>query len=238
MPLADFPGRRNWGYDGVLPFAPDASYGTPDDLRSLIARAHARNLMVLVDVVYNHFGPDGNYLHRIAQPFFTDRHKTPWGAAIDFEEPRASRCASSSSTTRSTGSRNSTPTDCGSTPCTRSSTPLADFLTELARRVREGPGREREIHLVLENDRNDAHASRATARALVHRAMERRLPPRRASSADGERNGLLRRLRGTPARLLGRCLAEGFALPGRAVAVSQARAARRAQARTCRPRRS
>ena len=85
MPLADFPGRRNWGYDGVLPFAPDASYGTPDDLQALVDAAHARGLMVLLDVVYNHFGPEGNYLHRIAPPFFTDRHTTPWGAAINFD---------------------------------------------------------------------------------------------------------------------------------------------------------
>ena len=88
MPLADFPGARNWGYDGVLPFAPDASYGTPDELKALVAAAHARGLMVLIDVVYNHFGPEGNYLPRVAPPFFTDRHRTPWGAALNFDGPR------------------------------------------------------------------------------------------------------------------------------------------------------
>ena len=62
MPIADFPGQRGWGYDGVLPFAPDSAYGTPDDLKSLIAAAHARGLAVMLDVVYNHFGPEGNYL--------------------------------------------------------------------------------------------------------------------------------------------------------------------------------
>src|SRR5262249_1486747 len=66
MPLADFAGRRNWGYDGVLLYAPDSAYGRPDDLRALIDAAHARGLMVLLDVVYNHFGPEGNYLHRYA----------------------------------------------------------------------------------------------------------------------------------------------------------------------------
>src|SRR5690242_14645158 len=83
MPLSDFPGRWNWGYDGVLPFAPDSRYGRPDDLKALIDAAHARGLMVFIDVVYNHFGPEGNYLGRIAPRFFTDAH-TPWGGAIDY----------------------------------------------------------------------------------------------------------------------------------------------------------
>ena len=84
MPLADFPGRRNWGYDGVLPFAPDSAYGTPQDLQRLIDEAHGLGLMVFLDVVYNHFGPEGNYLHLYAPQFFTEAHQTPWGAAIDF----------------------------------------------------------------------------------------------------------------------------------------------------------
>src|SRR5688572_7354591 len=84
MPLSDFAGRRNWGYDGVLPYAPDSTYGRPEDLKALIDAAHANGLMVLLDVVYNHFGPKGNYLPRYAAQFFTERHKTPWGAAIDF----------------------------------------------------------------------------------------------------------------------------------------------------------
>src|SRR4051794_32423407 len=85
MPLNDFAGSRNWGYDGVLPYAPDASYGTPDDLKRLVERAHALGLMVLVDVVYNHFGPTGNYLHAYAKTFFTDRHQTPWGDGINVD---------------------------------------------------------------------------------------------------------------------------------------------------------
>jgi malto-oligosyltrehalose trehalohydrolase len=85
MPVADFPGRRNWGYDGVLPFAPDASYGRPEDLKALVEASHEKGLMVLLDVVYNHFGPDGNYLGRYAPQFFTDRHQTPWGRAINFD---------------------------------------------------------------------------------------------------------------------------------------------------------
>ncbi|MEA2938418.1 MAG: maltooligosyltrehalose trehalohydrolase, partial [Alphaproteobacteria bacterium] len=87
MPLSDFAGRWNWGYDGVLPFAPDSSYGRPDDLKALIDAAHQRGLMVFLDVVYNHFGPEGNYLGRYAPGFFTAAN-TPWGSAIDYRVPQ------------------------------------------------------------------------------------------------------------------------------------------------------
>ena len=87
MPIADFPGRHNWGYDGVLPFAPARAYGTPDELKALIDTAHGRGMMVILDVVYNHFGPDGAYLHTYAKPFFREDIKTPWGASIDFRRP-------------------------------------------------------------------------------------------------------------------------------------------------------
>ncbi len=87
MPVADFPGGRNWGYDGVLPFAPDTAYGTPSELKALIDDAHGLGLMVMLDVVYNHFGPDGAYLHAYAKPFFREDISTPWGAAIDFRRP-------------------------------------------------------------------------------------------------------------------------------------------------------
>ena len=86
MPLADFAGRRNWGYDGVLWYAPDSAYGRPEELKALIDEAHLRGLMVFLDVVYNHFGPEGNYLGRYAPSFFTDAH-TPWGSAIDYRVP-------------------------------------------------------------------------------------------------------------------------------------------------------
>ena len=90
MPLADFAGARNWGYDGVLLYAPDSAYGRPEDLKTLIDEAHLRGLMVMLDVVYNHFGPEGNYLGRYAPGFFTDA-QTPWGSAIDYrvEQVRA-----------------------------------------------------------------------------------------------------------------------------------------------------
>jgi maltooligosyltrehalose trehalohydrolase len=83
MPLSDFPGKRNWGYDGVLWYAPDSAYGRPDDLKNLIDEAHLRGLTVFLDVVYNHFGPEGNYLGRYAPSFFTEA-QTPWGSAIDY----------------------------------------------------------------------------------------------------------------------------------------------------------
>ncbi|MCB8874556.1 malto-oligosyltrehalose trehalohydrolase [Acidisoma silvae] len=85
MPVADFPGQRNWGYDGVLPFAPDSSYGRPEDFKALVDAAHARGIGVMLDVVYNHFGPDGNYLPVYAPQFFTDRHKSPWGAGVNVD---------------------------------------------------------------------------------------------------------------------------------------------------------
>jgi maltooligosyltrehalose trehalohydrolase len=87
MPLADFAGKRGWGYDGVLWYAPDSAYGRPDDLKTLIDEAHLRGLMVFLDVVYNHFGPEGNYLGRYAPNFFTEA-QTPWGSAIDYRVPQ------------------------------------------------------------------------------------------------------------------------------------------------------
>ena len=84
MPLATFPGRRGWGYDGVNLYAPLPAYGTPEDLARFVDRCHERGLAVLLDVVYNHLGPDGNYLSRYG-PYFTDRVKTPWGEAINYD---------------------------------------------------------------------------------------------------------------------------------------------------------
>jgi maltooligosyltrehalose trehalohydrolase len=85
MPVADFPGRRNWGYDGVDLFAPTHAYGGPEGLRRLIDAAHARGLAVLIDAVYNHFGPDGNYLRCYSPHYFTGRHHTPWGDAVNYD---------------------------------------------------------------------------------------------------------------------------------------------------------
>jgi maltooligosyltrehalose trehalohydrolase len=89
MPVADFFGARSWGYDGVMPYAPDSAYGQPEDLQALVDEAHGAGLMVFLDVVYNHFGPKGNYLHQYAPHFFTERHQTPWGAGINFDGARS-----------------------------------------------------------------------------------------------------------------------------------------------------
>jgi maltooligosyltrehalose trehalohydrolase len=84
MPLADFPGKHNWGYDGVRLYAPARAYGTPDDLRALVDAAHGHGFAVILDVVYNHFGPDGNFLREFSPDYFESRHHTPWGEAINF----------------------------------------------------------------------------------------------------------------------------------------------------------
>jgi maltooligosyltrehalose trehalohydrolase len=87
MPVADFPGQRNWGYDGVNLFSPARCYGRPDDLRRLVDAAHSRGLAVLLDVVYNHLGPDGNYLGVYSPYYFSKKHSTAWGAALNLDGP-------------------------------------------------------------------------------------------------------------------------------------------------------
>jgi maltooligosyltrehalose trehalohydrolase len=88
MPIADFPGDRNWGYDGVMPYAPARVYGKPDDLRALVDAAHRHGLAVILDVVYNHLGPDGNYLAVYDDVYYAQpRKETPWGAALDYAAP-------------------------------------------------------------------------------------------------------------------------------------------------------
>ena len=163
MPVADFPGKRNWGYDGVLPFAPDASYGTPEDLKSLVVAAHARGLMMLLDVVYNHFGPEGNYLREYAPQFFDESQHTPWGAALNFG-------GAGSRTVRDFFIHNALywleefhfdglRLDAVHAIVDASE---PDFVTELAHAVRTGPGLTRHVHLVLET----TATRRATSRAM------------------------------------------------------------------------
>jgi maltooligosyltrehalose trehalohydrolase len=89
MPVADFPGSRNWGYDGVAPFAPARCYGSPDDLRALVDEAHRLGLAVYLDVVYNHFGPDGAYQGSFSRHYFSAVHTSPWGAALNFDGPES-----------------------------------------------------------------------------------------------------------------------------------------------------
>ena len=118
MPIADFPGPRGWGYDGVLPYAPDRAYGTPEELKALIDHAHGLGLMVFLDVVFNHFGPDGNYLPQYAPGFFREDVDTPWGRPSTFA---SLPCGLFSPTTRFIGSRNIVSTALGSMPCMPSS---------------------------------------------------------------------------------------------------------------------
>lgn len=91
MPVADFPGRWNWGYDGALLFAPDSTYGRPEDFKAFVEAAHARKISVILDVVYNHYGPHGNYIPTYFRRLFTDCHKTAWGDAVNFSQAGSDR---------------------------------------------------------------------------------------------------------------------------------------------------
>jgi maltooligosyltrehalose trehalohydrolase len=151
MPLHQFPGTRNWGYDGVLHSAPANAYGTIDELKSLIDTAHQLGLMVFVDVVYNHFGPDGNYLHSYASPFFRDDIKTGWGSAIDFRRTEVRDFFIENALMwvldyRIDGLRFDAVHAISE----------KNFLVEMATRLRSSIPSERHLHLVLENEENSA----------------------------------------------------------------------------------
>ena len=219
MPVADFPGTRNWGYDGVLLFAPDSRYGTPNDLKALIDTAHQKGLMVLLDVVYNHFGPEGNYLHAYAPLFFTEHHHTPWGgAAINFD-------GAGCETVRQFYIHNALywleeyhldglRLDAVHAIMDDTS---PDILEELAAAVHQGPGRKRHVHLILENDHNAAHYLQRDANGQprhydaqwnedLHHALHHLL--------TGEADGYYVDYADRHLWYLGRCLAEGFAYQG------------------------
>ncbi|MDA8455205.1 malto-oligosyltrehalose trehalohydrolase [Acidovorax sp. GBBC 3334] len=155
MPVATFGGRHGWGYDGVLPFAPHPAYGSPDDMKRFIAAAHAHGLMVFLDVVYNHFGPDGNYLGGYAPSFFSATHHSPWGAAINFDgrdsgpvrEFFVNNALYWVNEFRLDGLRLD-----AVHAIVDDGTP--HILDEISRRVREATT-DRHIHLVLENDKNE-----------------------------------------------------------------------------------
>ena len=205
MPVADFPGQRNWGYDGVLPYAPDRAYGTPDDLKQLIDHAHLLGLMVFLDVVYNHFGPDGNWLAEYAPQFFRTDVPTPWGAAIDFRQPMVRRFYIENALYwidefRFDGLR------LDAVHAIRNS----GFLDELAREVRAGIPPDRRVHLVIENDDNDAELLHSGFDAQwnddIHHALHVLL--------TGESQGYYSDYAAAPAEALARALTEGFVYQG------------------------
>ena len=218
MPVADFPGRRNWGYDGVLPFAPDASYGTPESLKRLVQAAHARGLLMFLDVVYNHFGPEGNYLHAYAPAFFNPRHRTPWGAAINFdgEHSRTVRDFFIHNALfwleeyRFDGLRIDAVHE-----IIDDSRP--DIVNEIGAAVHAGPGRSRAVHLVLENDHNGAHylvRDEAHRPACASAQWNDDIHHAAHVLATGESDGYYSDYSARPLWYFGRCLAEGFAFQG------------------------
>ena len=205
MPIAEFPGERNWGYDGVLPYAPEASYGTPEQLKQLIDIAHGYGLMVLLDVVYNHFGPDGNYLGRYAKGFFRDDKHTPWGVAIDFRRPQVRQFFIDNALMwineyRFDGLRFDAvhaiddPT----------------FLEEMSTTIRASVTPDRQVYLILENENNQASLLQKGYDAQWnddgHNALHVLL--------TGETEAYYEDYAQKPTEKLARCLSEGFVYQG------------------------
>jgi maltooligosyltrehalose trehalohydrolase len=219
MPLADFAGKRGWGYDGVLWYAPDSAYGRPEDLKTLIDEAHLRGLMVFLDVVYNHFGPEGNYLGRYAPNFFTEAH-TPWGSAIDYRVPQVRAFAIDNALSwlrdyRFDGLR----LDAVNTIVEAGEIPILHDLSAAVGKVAVESGRH--IHLVLENGDNRA--------SLLDPAQEPARGKYRGQWNDdyhhvwhvmltGEARGYYGDYQRSPRGDLARALSSGFVYQGEAAA--------------------
>ncbi|MBF0173584.1 MAG: malto-oligosyltrehalose trehalohydrolase [Magnetococcales bacterium] len=218
MPLADFPGRFGWGYDGVAMFAPCARYGHPDALKNLVQQAHARGMMVLLDVVYNHFGPEGNYLHGYAPAFFHRHRHTPWGNALNFDGRQSGwvrrffidNALYWLEEFHFDGLR----LDAVQAISDHSAT---HFMDELNAQVAAGPGQGRHIHLVLEHGDNatrfltpgtDGHYSggRAQWNDDFHHSAH--------VLATCENQGYYGDFHSDPITHLSRCLEEGFSFQG------------------------
>lgn len=210
MPIGAFPGERNWGYDGVLPYAPASAYGNPGELAGVISEAHRRGLQLFLDVVYNHFGPDGNYLHLYAAPFFTDRFTTPWGAAIDFSLPEVRRFFLENArywlfAYGFDGLR------IDAVHAIRDES-KEHFVQELARRVSEEAERRtpgRRVHVVLENEENEAWRLREASAQWnddVHHLLH--------CLITGEQEGYYQDYSDTPHTDLAKTAAEGFYFQG------------------------
>jgi len=205
MPLNAFPGERGWGYDGVLIYAPHAAYGTPDELKALVDTAHGLGLQMFVDVVYNHFGPDGNWLARYAKSFFREGVRTPWGDAPDFErlEVRDFFCDNALywlNEYRFDGLRLDAVHAIGNDAW------LREFADHVHARVEHG----RHVHLVLENEHNTASLLETHFDAQwnddAHHAVHVLL--------TGESEGYYRGFVEAPIRKLARALIEGFVYQG------------------------
>ena len=216
MPLNDVPGGRNWGYDGVLLNAPNARYGRPADLKRLLRAAHEHNIMVYLDVVYNHFGPQLNYLHAYADPFFTDRHTTGWGPAVNLEGYKGGFVRQFLINNALLWLR-----DYGFDGLRLDAVhALKDdsdkhFLVELAETVRSQCAG-RHVHLMLENEANEAHLLERPAGQIklynaqwsddFHNALHVLL--------TGENEGYYSAFADNPLRHLARSLTQGFAYQG------------------------
>lgn len=208
MPLAAFAGERGWGYDGVLPYAVHEAYGTPEDLAAFVEQAHAHGLMVFLDVVYNHFGPDGNYLGLYAGRFFRDDVRTPWGAAIDFREPAVRAFIIDNALFwLETYGLDGLRLDAVHAIVDEGE---AHLLAELAEAVRQRFAGERQVHLVLENEDNiagwfDGRYDAQWNDDWHHVAHV---------IATGETDGYYRDYAADPVGLLLRSLATGFVYQG------------------------
>jgi maltooligosyltrehalose trehalohydrolase len=204
MPVAAFPGERNWGYDGVLPFAPAQAYGSPQELKALVERAHRLGLMIFLDVVCNHFGPDGNYLPLYAKRFFRTDTPTPWGAAIDFRVPEVGQffLENARQWLMEYGFDGLRFDAVHAIKDER-------WLERAAKTLRQEAG-SRHIHLVLENEENAASRLRQGFDAQwnddIHHALHVLL--------TGEVDGYYRDFADRPAARLARGLAEGFIYQG------------------------
>jgi maltooligosyltrehalose trehalohydrolase len=218
MPLADFPGQRNWGYDGVLQFAPDAAYGTPDELKALVDTAHGLGLMVLIDVVYNHFGPEGNYLHAYCPQFFNPAHQTPWGAAINYDGEAAR-------TVRDFFIHNALywVEEFGFDGLRMDAIhAIRDnsgkhIVREICEAMHDGPGRERQLHVVLENDANQASLLERNAQGVPLAATAQWNDDLHHAAhvlITGEADGYYTDYADAPVARFGRALAEGFIYQG------------------------
>ncbi|KAA9007838.1 malto-oligosyltrehalose trehalohydrolase [Histidinibacterium aquaticum] len=214
MPVAQFGGDRGWGYDGVLPYCPHNVYGTPDDLAALVEAAHERGLMVLLDVVYNHFGPDGNYLNAYAPDFFDPARTTPWGAGIDYRKPAVRRFFIENAlywlTEFGFDGLRLDAVDQIADPSEY------ELLAELAVEVRETLG-DRPVHLTTEDNRNVTHLHERgpDGEVSLHTAeWNDDLHNAAHVLATGETEGYYGDFAVDPLGLMGRALAEGFSFQG------------------------